>query len=408
MIGFKKYLIEAKTGKNLHLEHLEDAVINDGSAGAIESIAFAEAIVDMLSGKSKSKHSITVKWDGAPAIICGINPENNKFFVGTKSVFNVTPKINYTNADIDNNHSGGLADKLKIALASLKKLNIKTILQGDMMYSSGDLKSETIEGKSYVTFTPNTITYAVNSESDLAKKILGSKMGIVFHTEYKGTDMASMNASFSPDTSSLTQTKDVWFDDAGLKDTSGVATFTEKESASIRLQIKQVKSMLNKRNMSVIDNLLGEPDMAILIKTFYNTLVRAGNIGEPDNIYRGFIEFVEKRYDAELESLKTERGKKLKQAKKDQVLKWLRTNAQPLVRVFAIQSAVRKIKLIIVNKISEVKSIGMFLRTDTGFKVTSPEGFVAVDRLSNTAYKLVDRLTFSQANFNAAKNWETG
>ena len=49
----------------------------------------------MLAGSSGGVN-MTVKWDGAPAIICGVNPENGKFFVGTKSVFNKTPKINYT------------------------------------------------------------------------------------------------------------------------------------------------------------------------------------------------------------------------------------------------------------------------------------------------------------------------
>ncbi len=228
MLDFKRFLTEEK---NLHLEHLEDELINNGSRGAREAIEFASSLVKMLAGKASKKYNITVKWDGAPAVFAGINPENGKFFVGSKSVFNVTPKINYTNADIDQNHTGGLAAKLKVALASLSKLGIKNVLQGDMMYSD-DLSSANIDGVNYITFTPNTITYAVPTDSDLANQIVKSKMGIIFHTEYTGKDMQSMKASFGPDISYLRKTADVWFDDATLKDESGVATFTIKRKQS--------------------------------------------------------------------------------------------------------------------------------------------------------------------------------
>jgi lysophospholipid acyltransferase (LPLAT)-like uncharacterized protein len=63
-------------------------------------------------------------------------------------------------------------------------------------------------------------------------------------------------------------------------------------------------------------------------------------------------------------------------------------------------------KLMIVAKLQSVKSIGTFLKTDDGFRVTAPEGFVAVDRLKGNAVKLINRLEFSQANFNATKSWD--
>ena len=99
--------------------------------------------------------------NGTVLIICGVNPENGKFFVGTKSVFNVNAKINYTTGDIRRNHSGELANKLSIALRELAKLNISGILQGDFLFSKSDLKNESIDGENMITFTPNTITYAV-------------------------------------------------------------------------------------------------------------------------------------------------------------------------------------------------------------------------------------------------------
>ena len=94
MFSFKQYLTEEK---NTHLEHLEDDIINYGAVGGRNAVNFLKSIRDMLVGNSSGKVNVSVKWDGAPAIFCGTNPENGKFFVGTKSVFNVTPKINYTN-----------------------------------------------------------------------------------------------------------------------------------------------------------------------------------------------------------------------------------------------------------------------------------------------------------------------
>jgi hypothetical protein len=404
MLDFKRFLSEEK---NLHLEHLEDSIVNDGSRGAREAITFAESLVKMLAGNGSKKYNITVKWDGAPAVFAGINPENGKFFVGSKSVFNVTPKINYTNADIDRNHTGGLADKLKVALANLSKLGIKGVLQGDMMFSD-DLSSQKIDGVNYVTFTPNTITYAVPSDSNLAKQIVKAKMGIIFHTEYSGKEMQSMKASFGPKISYLKKTPSVWFDDATLKDETGVATFTAKETETVKKKLQNIRAMMDRKTMKVMDDFLTNPTMQLNIKTFYNTLVRTGSFGTPSATYAGFKEWTEKKFDTEIEKLKSDKGKVKRQQAKKEIMAYIRSNSKPILRMFAVHAALREVKMTLVRKIEQVKSIGLFLKTDGGFKVTAPEGFVAVDRLSNRAFKLVDRLNFSQANFNAAKNWEKG
>ena len=175
MQSFKTF-INLTEAKNTHLTHAADLSF-EGYGRTQEAIRFIESLVEMLRGGSDSKLNLTRKWDGAPAIICGTNPENGKFFVGTKSVFNKTPKINYTNADIDANHGGGLADKLKVALQHLSKLGIKGVLQGDFLFDSGDLSSKTLEGEKYLTFTPNTITYAIGA-GDLQDKIKKAKRPI--------------------------------------------------------------------------------------------------------------------------------------------------------------------------------------------------------------------------------------
>ena len=271
MRTFTTFLTEQK---NLHLEHLEDELFNRGEAGVNEAIAFLKSLSEMLKGNAKSPVNVTVKWDGAPAVFAGTNPENGKFFVATKSLFNKTPKINYTNADIDRNHSGGLADKLKVALANLKGLGIKGVLQGDMLYTTGDLSSQTIDGESMLTFTPNTITYAVPSNSGLAKKINSSRMGIVFHTTYSGNTIENLKASFGADVSGLKKTNKVWYQDADYRDVSGRATMTAKQEREIQNYIKGTERII-KGSKAALKKIVNSP-LKDLIKIYLNQNVRAG------------------------------------------------------------------------------------------------------------------------------------
>ena len=183
MRTFLELLQEDHAGKNLHLEHLEDEIINNGVAGGRAAINFLQSLRDMLSGSARSSVNMTVKWDGAPAIFAGIDPSDGKFFVAKKSVFNVSPKLYKTDAEIDEDLSGDLNAKFKVALAEFSKLGIKGVIQGDLMFTD-DLSKETIEGVSYYTFQPNTIVYAVPVDSDLGKIMNKSKIGVVWHTTY--------------------------------------------------------------------------------------------------------------------------------------------------------------------------------------------------------------------------------
>ena len=275
---FTDYLTESKKeGANLHLEHIEDEVLNRGVSGARDAINFLQSLRDMLSGHSKSKVNITTKWDGAPAIFCGINPDNGKFFVGTKGVFNVNAKLNYTDEDIDKNHPGeGLNAKLKIALRYLPKLGIKGVLQGDMMFVKGDMQDKTIDGIDYITFQPNTIVYAVPSDSKLASMMQAAQLGIVFHTSYTGKTFSDMKASFNIDIKNLTTTKDVWFRDAYFVDASGTATFTEDETQEINSILSSAGRKFQSISSLTLNRISVSETILTYIKTFNNTKVREG------------------------------------------------------------------------------------------------------------------------------------
>jgi len=406
---FSEYLTESKKeGANLHLEHLEDNVLNRGIKGARESIDFLRALRDMLAGHSQSKVNITTKWDGAPAVICGTNPENGKFFVGTKSVFNKEGKLNYTDDDIDKNHSGeGLNEKLKTALAFLSKLEIKGILQGDMLFAKGDIQKQSIDGESYVTFQPNTIVYAVPTDSVMASKMMAAQMGIVFHTSYSGRTMDTLKASFNIDIGNLKQTKDVWFRDASFVDASGTATFTETETKLITNLLSQAGRVFQTINPLVLNRISSSDILNTQIKTFNNTKVRAGQkITNTQKHVTELIRWVEDKLNKEILAAKKEDTKKKRITEKSELIRFYRSSASQLAAIFDLMNLIVDSKIMIVRKLESIKSsVNTFVNTEDGFKVTGPEGFVAVDRLSGGALKLIDRMEFSQQNFNAAKNW---
>lgn len=404
---FSEYITEAKEGKNVHLEHLEDNVLNNGVSGAREAINFLRSLRNMLAGHSDVKVNVTTKWDGSPAIFAGINPENGKFFVGTKSVFNKNAKLNYTDADIDENHpSEGLNDKLKIALAYLPKLGIKGILQGDMMFTKSDLKHETIDGEEYITFQPNTIVYAVPVNTKLAKMMMAAQLGVVFHTSYVGKDIENMKASFNIDIGHLTTTKDVWFRDASFTDASGSATFTEKETADLTSILSQAGRLFTTIPALTLNKIASSETYLMQIKTYNNSKIREGQeIRDTRAHVNGLMKWVEDKLNKEITAAKKEDTKQKRIKEKTEVMRFYRTNAVQLKNIFDLMNMIIEAKLMIIRKLESIKSIGTFVRTDDGFRITAPEGFVAVDKIKGNALKLIDRLEFSHQNFSVAKNW---
>ena len=406
MINFKKYLVESED-KNTHLEHVEDEVFNGGIAGTRKALTFLEGLAQMLAGRSKGRVNVTVKWDGAPALVCGINPENGRFFVGTKSVFNKEGKLNYTARDIDKNHGGGLADKLKVALQELPNLGIRGVIQGDFLYTTEDIKTIEIDGEALIAFRPNTITYTVPVNSSLAQKILNSRMGIVFHTSYSGKTIESAKASFGVDSTKFRHVPAVWATDATFRDASGSATLTNEETSQVAALLSKLEEMFNSMNPSVVNGIARDENLRSLIKTYINSQIRGGYGIEGSKKYAtGLINFIEAKYEKEINALKTEKGKARKQTALDTLHNIIKSNKAHLIDMFRMSALIAEVKMILLNKLASVKSLGTFLETSDGYKVTAPEGFVAIDHISGSALKLVDRLEFSKANFNAAKSWK--
>ena len=407
MLSFKELINE---DKNTHMEHLEDEIINNGVEGATTVINFLWQLKKMLSG-GKTKTNITVKWDGAPAIFAGINPENGKFFVAIKALFNKSPKINYTVADIKANHgSGGPSDKIKLALKHLPDLGLDDgVYQGDIMFSKGDLKKQTIDGESCLTFTPNTITYAVPEDSDLASDMRKASLGVVWHTKYTGNSIADLKASYGVDSSQFNKSKKVWFDDAYV-DTANAATFSPSEIKTLEGKINMIAGAASKAGkfLNKLSKDKTKWGLAPLMKIFFNSKIREGDkIADTKNLVKEFKKYYKDRMTKEIDSKKSVKGKqKYKDIQKESE-KVLKKFKDELYFTMATYLGILEAKEMVIRKLETIKGIGTFLKTSDGYKVTAPEGFVAIDTKGG-AVKLVDRLTFSHANFTIAKDWVKG
>ena len=407
MKKFSSFLIEEK---NTHMEHLEDAVLNGGVNGTRQAINLLRSLRDMLSGNSSRGVSTTVKWDGAPAIFAGTDPSDGKFFVAKKGIFNKNPKIYKTPEEVDADTSGELSVKLKDALKYLPELGITGVVQGDFLFSKSDLKSETHDGEKVTTFHPNTIVYSVPTKSELGATIRKAKIGIVWHTTYTGTSFENMKASFGKEIASKLKTSpNVWSVDAMFTDVSGSATFTDKETKKITTYLSQTGKLFKKLDAATLNSISDNAELLQKVKTHYNTKVRAGEkITNVRSHVKDLIAYINKYYEKEAGKRKSEKGKAVQIGKRDEILKFFSTpNVKNLENIFTMMNLLIDAKEMIISKMDQASNITTLLRTKDGFKVTAPEGYVAIDN-DGSALKLVNRMQFSHANFSSEyiKGWE--
>tara|TARA_Y100000590_G_scaffold93807_5_gene106338 strand:+ start:6147 stop:7373 length:1227 start_codon:yes stop_codon:yes gene_type:complete len=401
MDNFKTFISEAK---NTHMEHLEDEILNNGVTGIKTIIQFLVSLGKSLSGPGISTKEMTVKWDGKPAIFAGNDPKTGKFFVGTKSIFNKNPKLNFTKTDIQNNHghAAGLAEKLEIALTYLSKVGIPKgeVWQGDIMFSSSDKSTEKINDKTFLTFQPNTIKYAVQAGSDLYNRINKAKFGVVWHTKYTGSDLEDMSASYGVDVSKLNRVRDVWFDDANYRDVTGMATFSKTESKTYNTIVKNVMSLQKKVDKRFLRTLLNtKKSIGVLYKSYVNSRIKSGQevVASPVSYYEGFYSYVGEYWQKKIDGVKTDKAKKQKRIIKDEALDWIEGSKTKIKSLAKFYIEVIKAKLLLLSVLDRASNIKHFQDIGNGFEITGPEGFVAIQGAK--AVKLVDRMVFSKANF---------
>jgi len=404
MQSFKQFLNEEK---NTHMTHIEDKVLYGGVKGTREAIFALRSLRDMLSGVDKG--GVSVKWDGAPAVFVGTDPRDGKFFVAKKGIFNKNPKVYKTDAEVDADTSGDLAKKLKLALKHFANLGIKGVIQGDLLFTKSDLKSEKIAGMDYLTFHPNTIVYAVEKNSKDAQEIKKAKIGVVWHTTYTGDSFENMKASYGVNVSKLNKSANVWQQDAMLRDVSGTATMSAKETERVNAHLSRAGKLFNEISGSTLRQLEQDQKLAQLIEQFNNTFVRSGTIiTDTDQHVRNLINWIENKYQKEIDKRKSEKGKQTQRDALSKILEFFsKENKKSLKKMFDLQKVIVLAKLSLINKLNKVKNIKTFIQTTNGFRSTEPEGYVAIDKLGNNAVKLVNRYEFSTNNFDPTilKGW---
>ena len=394
--------------KNTHLEHLEDDIFNSGTAGVTNSINFLKSLRDMLTeGDGGSKMKVTTKWDGAPAIVCGRNPQDGRFFVGTKSVFNkTTPKVVYSEADADRLYAGSTVGSiLKECLQRLSTLPIQGVLQGDLLYQTTP-SVIMLEGKRTYSFRPNTITYTVDVKSELGQKVGASKLGIVFHTEYTGTNMTDLMAGFGADVSKLQGKPEVAVFSSEFQNVGGAANLSKVERAAVNRTILSAETNL-RQGQTFIKGIQevgkGPFTLPALFKVYFNQVVREGRVPPAQIMSKQFCSFIDKKFTTEIAKKKTGKSKVEWMKRRNEAVKYLNTNRTSMNNALDGFKNLMDAKVMIINKLTRIKSVGTFLEEENGLRATNPEGFVAIK--DGAALKLVDRLEFSRANFTAAKDW---
>ena len=391
--------------KRTHLEHIEDIIITDGYNGGKAVIDYFRGLLVTLQGTSSEAVKVSVKWDGAPAVICGIHPETGKFFVGTKSVFAQNAKINYTKKDISRNHgTEELGQILLKCLVHLKKLNIQGVVQGDLLFTDNKIRKN-FNNVPHITFTPNEITYAVPEQSELGVQIEAAKVGIIFHTTYTGDIFADMKASAGADTQSFTPSQDVFFDNATYRDVSGSAKFTAKETQQFMSGLEKLEELLNNVPRDLSGQLGTNKDFVPYFQLYINAMIKDGHI--PTNVnqfLQGFKSFYDTRMQQQIAGLKAQKALQVRQDKIKQMPVFMSRIKRPLQAMLTFYKSVQLLKGFVLKKMNQAMAIGSFAQTDSGLEVTDPEGFVAVDKTGN-AVKLVDRLGFSRRNLTAIKKF---
>jgi LysM repeat protein len=400
--------------KNTHLEHLEDSILLDGKNGASDAFKFLDLLAKTFMGKGTNSFKVTTKWDGAPAIFCGHYPGTDNFFVGTKSVFNKDAKINFSESDVDVNHghAPGLVSKLKDALKYFPKLNVKGVAQGDLLFTD-DKKYEVIDGKRCITFQPNTITYAIPEGSPLFAKAQKAKIGVVFHTTYKGDTVESLSATFGYDISKLKETSDVLVLSAET-DLLGKDILLTKSEKDKLARMKSASANLIRVSGDFLDKIAEQIEandqltVGPRLKIFFNSYVRQGRrINSASNFVRDFEKYFETEVQKAVDKVKTPKAKVAKLNKLYDGMQFISDNKLSLMKTVALYTTLQGAKHIFIRKLEKGEKIGTYLRTEDGYKLTAPEGYVAISN-ETTAVKLVDRLSFSVANFNVSKNWVSG
>jgi len=388
-----------------HLEHLEDEMLNYGVEGCMAAVSFLKELRKML-GKQEHAGFMQTKWDGAPSVVCGVEPLTGMFFVGTKSVFNKTePKICFTPESIDEYYQGDLAEKLKYALEHFSKLNITGVIQGDLLFTR-DIRKEKVNGEELYTFRPNTITYGIPVGHDIGKKAGRAKIGVVFHTHYTGEELATMQARAGANVDGSTDVLVVKNDTPMHR-----VGFSKSEMTKFDTYISKIERMCQicgdfLDELVAVSGTTGDAKFHIssYLKQFFNNEIKnARNVGNVDETLYELANFYHAKMTKELAKIKTVANLTKKRNLVYASEEYLVNNVYKFKAMIALYKELQSVKQMVIDKLDHLEEFRTFVQTDKGYKVTTPEGYVL--HKDGSMIKFVNRLEFAYNNFTIEKKW---
>jgi hypothetical protein len=389
---------------NSHINHIEELVIDQGKVGIQKAIDILSNVASLLTTAEPNATHISQKFDGI-SIVFGIDPEDKKFFVGTKSAFSLTPKVIKSEKDLQIHYGDeeDLADKLRTCLRYLRPLKITGILQGDLLFTTNTLQSENINGQDMIVFRPNTISYAVPEDSLLGKTITRASLGIAIHTSYHG-ELGNLIKDEMPRLGQIKSTPSVWIKPVTYDNYSAVQ-LSDAERQSLANDLDLIKGLVSTLKGGAIDKVLNH--VRADLKSWVIQTVKNGEHIETSTSLKSFFTYVVQKNDLIIKSYKTQKAKDNKVDKLTDLKNFLITNRSTFESIIRIHILITKIKNKLLARLNTIEEIGTFIKTDNGYKVTNPEGFVAIGQ-DGDVVKLVDRLEggFSQLNFLHGAPWK--
>ena len=387
-----------------HLEHLEDEMLNYGVEGCIASVNFLKELRKML-GCDNSTGFMQTKWDGAPSVVCGTDPNSGMFFVGTKSVFAQNSKACYRDADVDLYYEGDLAEKLKYSLKYFSTLGIQGIVQGDLLFTT-DVKRETVNGEKLYTFTPNTITYGIPVDHPIGVATGKAKIGVVFHTHYRGDNFQTMQAVAGAKVKGsievLSVDNDTPMDRVGLNHSEEV--LFDKYVANIEKMCAASGDFLDE--LTTLSGTAGDAKWHVssYLKQFFNSQIKnQKTISNTTQALEDLTNFYHSKVKPLADKIKTPKTQVAKKKLIYDSENYLINNATKFKSMLGLYKEIQEIKQFVIDKLDKLETFKTFVQTDTGYKVTGPEGYVL--HKDGDMIKFVNRLEFSYNNFTVAKKW---
>jgi nicotinic acid mononucleotide adenylyltransferase len=430
MINFKTYykktLTESAVDNTLknHLSHLEDLAIEEGKVGFAKFVEQVENFTAYLEGFN-SKTSVNLKVDGSPALFWGIDPRDkydNQFFIATKTVFSKVPNLVHSEQEVDVLYKDapvGLRDVLKTVFPYLKKGydNSGLMYQGDLLFSpSRPPTTANIEGKQYVTFRPNLISYAVpvDAQSPLYQQVSKAPVGIVVHAAFNvnANGDAITSAMASRDTTRVVNSlkkAGVFAEGSNYKSLNVLIDPNLKNTVHKLLQDAKIKinAISNEFNEEYTGSALSAD-----LRQYTNYMVRSGGgifkaatAGENFDINKylnGYLSYTKEKINKKA-AAGSERVKANAQKKTENLINYLKQHKKSLNGLIGASYDMIRIKLIFQHLLANVegKLQGMysFIPVGDGYVSAPGEGHVLYVGDTPNQVKIVDRINFSANNF---------